>query len=199
MIWAVLAAQLSAPVPIDFLKWWSPDDMPAYHQRNGVTRWLTYRVTVSPIGAIQSCEIETSSTDTKLDNLSCAIIRKRGRLKPAARTDGAPVSGVYRHWVIWAVGDSARYVPPDIVVPVKDLREKVRYPDYVMIDFAVDEHGKISECGTDPENKHPKLVEDACRAVMNSYKATPAKGADGYAVMSVQNATVLFQKQSPRE
>ncbi len=119
MIWVALAAQLSAPVPIDFLKWWSPDDMPAYHQINGVTRWLTYRVTVKPDGSIQACDVEISSSDRYLDSLSCNIIKKRAKLAPAKWTDGSPVQGVFRGGVTWAVGDDP---PPNLRPPTLRLR-----------------------------------------------------------------------------
>lgn len=197
MIWVALAAQLSAPVPIDFLKWWSPDDMPAYHQINGVTRWLTYRVTVKPDGSIQACDVEISSSDRYLDSLSCNIIKKRAKLAPAKWTDGSPVQGVFRAGVTWAVGDDPppNLRPPDLTVKVDQIPKRARSSGYAKVMFAVDEHGRVSDCAEYPENERPELVDVACQAVIESYKATAAAGPNGYAVRSVQNAEVKVSKK----
>jgi hypothetical protein len=194
-MWAVLAAQLSAPVPIDFIKWWSTDDMPAYHQINGITRWLKYRVTVSPDGSIQSCDVEVSSTDANLDNLTCNIIKKRGRLEPAKAAGGSPVYGVYRHSMTWAVGDSIGVrIPGDVTLKVEQFPKGIRSPAAVKVNFAVDEYGRISDCGSNPENEIPGLVTEACEPILAYYKPIPVGGRDGYAVRSIQNATVVFKK-----
>ena len=62
------------------------------------------------------------------------------------------------------------------------------------VNFAVDEHGRILDCGSYPENEIPGLVTEACKAMLAYYKAIPVGGPDGYAVPSVQNATVVFKK-----
>lgn len=103
MFWIALAAQLSAPWPVDYLHWWHPEDMPFDVQRGGVTRAVLARTTVRPDGTIQGCEVERGSGNSNLDAVTCQIFLKRGKFEPARASDGEPVFGVYRQIVTWAM------------------------------------------------------------------------------------------------
>ena len=195
MLWLLLAAQLSAPEPIKPLSWWSPDDMPAYHQRAGVTRAVDWRATISLNGRIESCEIERSSGDTKLDALTCSIIMKRGSFKPAKWIDGSTVQGVVRGHTAWAVGPNVRAIPTGIVARVDRLPKHVRSPAFVAVQFAVHEDGRISNCIAAPENKVAQLVTQACAALPTVQLNKPPLGPGGAPVRSVQQAIVTFVKK----
>lgn len=203
MFWLVAtAASLSAPAPTNRIRWFTPDDMPAYHQIAGVTRMVRVRVTVRPNGSSQYCEIENSDGDPKLAVFTCELIMKRAKFDHARWTDGSPAVGVFRETVTWAVGSPP---PPklkrgDLELTVDRLPRRERSPAFVRVMFAVDTSGRPSSCASEPPSlpaltNNPELVPLACEELMRTYTAVPAKDETGRLVPSVQNALVKFIKK----
>ena len=117
MFWIALAAQMSLPLQIgthypDVRGVFSVDDFPGdFHGHNG-SRVVYTRTTVRPDGGIDSCRVEVSSGDKKLDAYTCAIIMKRAKFEPAKWIDGSPAYGVIRVPVSWTITDT---IPTDNV------------------------------------------------------------------------------------
>jgi hypothetical protein len=203
MIWIALAAQLSAPQPLNPSRWWSSAEMPTSVKYDGVTRKVLTRTTLKPDGSIMRCDVEGPSGDPKADLLTCAIIVKRGKFQPARDVDGNPVYGVYRETVIWAVvgpADAADDAPiADLQLTVSKLPKGVKSPATVRLMFVVDQSGQISNCVAEPTPDIPsanrQLAGLACQQLIKSYTATPAKDAQSTGVLSVQDAAVVFAVQ----
>jgi hypothetical protein len=203
LFWLVAAvANVSAPKPVNFLRWYKPDDMPAYHQIAGVTRKVYLRMTVRPDGSLQSCEVENDGGDAKLAAYSCALTLKRAKIEPATWSDGTPAFGVYRWAPTWAVGSPP---PPDFALgdlelEVDRLPKGERSPAFVSIMFAVDTVGSPSLCSAAPPSSryhriNPELVPIACEQWIRSFKAVPARDDAGNDVPSVQIGTVKFVRR----
>lgn len=205
MFWIALtavAAQLSAPVPVNLENWFSNEDVPTYLMEKDSGIWLVgTRVTVAADGEIQTCAAEKSSRIPQLDKLTCSIVFVRGRFLPARSVDGTPEVGVYRDSVSWSVGAATADAPfasdPDVDFYVQSLPGGTKSPALVRVMFAVDQAGKKSGCVAEPgpalekTSDNPALVAIACQQVMTTYKATPAEES-GKPVASVQDALVRF-------
>ena len=197
------ASQLSAPVPKNLDRWFRDDDVPMYLmvQENGV--WLVpFRLNVAPDGTLKGCDVEISSGERRLDQLTCRLLMKRARFRPARSADGAAAYGVYRNYAKWAVSTSPAAPPkvnyPDLDLTVQALPSGVKSPAFVRVMFEVDANGRASSCtaepapSLDPISNDPALVPTACEQLMASYKPIAAKDSAGAAIPSVQDALVRF-------
>jgi hypothetical protein len=210
MLWIVLAAQLSLPVALglrfpDVRAVFSSDDMPAYVQMEGITRFVPTRTTVGPDGTPQDCTVERSSGDSKLDAYTCSIIMHRAKFQAAKWVDGSPAFGVVRAPVTWAIGQEPpenkvqRAYPADMDLAVDRLPAGAGRQTGLRLMIAVDENGRLVGCSQAPpvsERDHtktfPQLVSIACQRMVSQYTAIPAKDASGKPVHSVQTASVVF-------
>lgn len=209
-LWIVLAVQLSLPIAVglplpDVRAVFSADDMPAYVQQAGVTRFVQTRTTVAADGTPQDCGAEKGSGDPKLDAYTCAIILNRAKFQPARWVDGSPVYAVLRVPVTWAIGaepsktENEQAYPADMEVSVSRLPEGAGERTSLSLMIAVDETGRLVSCGQAlPTSSHfhakvfPELVHIACQQLTAQFTAIPARDAKGKPVRSVQTATVTF-------
>jgi hypothetical protein len=207
MLWIALAAQLSAPVPTNLPNWFVFDDFPAYLVNRDPGVWAVgIRVTVGPGGAIRSCEVESSSGERGLDELSCKKVRDSASFRPAMSAAGASVPGVYRTYIAWDVtkapAATSRVTNADLNLSVANLPAGIQSPAAVRVMFAVDREGRMSSCKSEPTESFeqvasdPALVAVACDQLMKSYRPVPARNSAGEAVASVQDAIVRFSLQS---
>lgn len=214
MLWIVLAAQLSLPVPLgvplpDVRAVFSSKDMPAYVQIKGVNRFVSTRTTVRPNGTTQDCKVERGSGDPKLDAHTCSIILRRAKFRPAKWVDGSPAYAVLRVPVTWSIGGPAserelqKAYPPDLDLSVTRLRAGADRRTRLALMIAVDENGRVVGCKERPKvsrrdhtKSFPELAPIACQHMMNRFTAIPAKDASGKPVRSVQTASVVFSAGS---
>jgi hypothetical protein len=205
MLWIAVAAaaQLSAALPVNYSRWWSPDDVPASVRTQGVTREVPYRAVIRPDGTLDHCEVEQSSGDTSADAITCSTIMKRGKYLPARWIDGSPAYGVDRVVATWRASPEAiapKPIGPDIELAVNELPAGVSSPAGILVAVAVDEKGQLESCVADPPRwlgqpqPNATLVQVACDEVMKNFKATPVRDAGGQAVRSIQTVSVLFSR-----
>jgi hypothetical protein len=196
MLWMALAAQLSAPVPTNLGNWFSNDDFPGYLVEEQPGVWLVgVRVRVGPDGAVQGCDVESTSGVERLDALTCKTVRQRAKFRPAVSANGSPAAGVYRTYVGWDVtrapATTSHVSNAMLNLTVQNLPSGVPSPAAVRVMFAVDQQGDISSCSSEPTqafelvNNVPALVSVACEQLAKTYKPTPAGP-------SVQDAIVRF-------
>jgi hypothetical protein len=207
MIWT-LAAQLSLPLVLgvrypDVRAVFSPDDYPVYMQQASQSGIVYTRTTVRGDASTQSCTVERSSGDPKLDAYTCAIIVKRANFVPAKWTDGTPVYGVIRLPITWFIGDSIpsdeamlRLIIPDMELSVNHLPKGAHSIAFVSLMIAADENGRPVSCAewAPPKGPHfPELVPMACQQVMTGLKLTPPLDEAAKPVRSVQSVSVHFK------
>jgi TonB family protein len=207
MLWIALAAQLSAPVPTNLPGWFAFDDFPAYLVNRDPGVWAVgIRVIVGPDGAVQGCQVESSSGDSGLDQLSCRKVVQGASFRPAMSPAGTAAPGVYRTYIAWDVtkapSATSRVSNADLNLSVASLPPGIHSPAAVRVMFAVDAQGRMTSCESEPTQgfeqveKDPALVAVACDQLMKSYKPVPAKTSAGEPVPSVQDAIVRFSVQS---
>jgi TonB family protein len=210
MIW-ILAAQLSLPLVLglqypDVRAVFSADDYPAYLQQAGQSGTVYTRTTVRPDASIQSCAVERSSGDPKLDSYTCGIIVQRAKFAPAKWTNGSPAFGVIRVPVSWVISSGPpseeamlRATIPDLELSVNHLPKGARSIAAVNLEIAADENGRPVTCveWAPPKNargRHfPELVPVACQQVMAGLTVIPPVDASNKSVRSVQSVLVHFQ------
>jgi hypothetical protein len=200
---ATAATQLSAPVPKNLSDWFRHDDVPMYLmvQENGV--WLVpVRMSVAADGSLETCDVEVTSGERRLDQLTCRLLMKRAKFKPARWADGTAAVGVYRTYAKWAVSTSPGVPPkvsyPDLDLTVQALPSGIRSPAFVRVMFQVDAHEHPSSCIAEPTpaldyvRNDPRLVQIACEQLLKVYKPVAAKDPTGKPIPSVQDALVRF-------
>jgi len=214
MLWIALATQLTLrgalrlPDP-DPRGVFSPDDMPAYVQIDGINRFVATRTTVRPDGKTQDCAIEGGSGDPKLDAYTCAIILRRAKFQPATWLDGTPVFGVLRLPVSWTIGgppsksELESAYPNDLDLSVTRLPADAGRRTNLRLMIAVDENGKVVGC-SEPSpvsqwvhtRSFHELVPIACDHLRGEFTAIPARDASGKFVRSVQTVTIGFNART---
>jgi len=206
MLWIALAAaaaQLSAPVPVNYKKWFFQDDV------LGLPRgtWsIGVRMIVRPDGTFKECQIE-KQREPHVAVYTCQLLSRRAKYLAAHWIDGSAAYGIDRLPVVWVIGDDAEHtpLPPDLDVYVNRLPSGVGYSVYVPVVIAVDARGTIERCAADQRDDllsttvkghvslDPELVVAACQQITATFKAFPLTDDSGKAVRSVQNALVRFK------
>ncbi|HEU0134992.1 MAG TPA: TonB family protein [Allosphingosinicella sp.] len=88
------------------------------HVRRGGTVHL--RFTVAPTGRVSDCAVTRSSGSRDLDNVTCRLIVRRFRYRPARNAEGQPIASTVVGEHVWEVAPQPpdRWVEPDIEEPV---------------------------------------------------------------------------------
>lgn len=210
MLWFAFVALASLPTLVngrpDVRAIFTVDDFPAYLQQAALSKTVYTRTTVRPDGSLESCAVEASSGDTKLDAYTCALIVKRAKFRPATWSDGTPVYGVIRVPVSWLISDAPipeedrlKATTPDLELSVNKLPKGARSIAAVSLQVEADENGHVVTCSEqhsltkDDRKRHfPELVTLGCQGVMANVSLSPPIDASGKKVRSVQSVSVHF-------
>lgn len=86
----------------------------AYRSRRGGTVHL--RFTVAPSGRVSDCAVTRSSGSRELDNVTCRLIVRRFRYRPARNAEGQPIASTVVGEHVWEVAPQPpdRWIEPDI-------------------------------------------------------------------------------------
>ena len=78
------------------------------------------RFTVAPSGRISQCSVTRSSGSRRLDDLTCRLIIRRFRYRPARNSEGIPIASVVEGEHLWHAEPRPpdRWIEPDIEEPV---------------------------------------------------------------------------------
>lgn len=88
-----------------------------YRARRGGTVHL--RFTVAPSGRVSDCAVTRSSGSRELDNVTCRLIIRRFRYRPARNAEGDPIPSSVVGEHVWEVAPEppVRWIEPDIEEP----------------------------------------------------------------------------------
>jgi hypothetical protein len=208
IIASLLFATVVAGQADDARSWIKPLDYPAAAlraSRGGVTG---FALTFSEKGEPIRCDIGYSSGWDDLDQATCKLLMKRGKMKPALGSDGRPVLYVYRSTHRWFIEgmEQPRPNPPrhDLEQKMERLPAGITAPAVVEVAFQVDADGVISDCSaTKPGNPAGRrfaetqrasaaLWAEACRVVGAQARPAPALDSAGKPAASVQTLRVQF-------
>lgn len=194
MLWVMIAAQLSEPVGIGGTV--SASDAPVHLITENRLQRVSIALTVKPDGKTQSCSIEVSSGNPKLDTYTCNLISRRARFRAATSSNGTPSYGIFRQTMSWWVGNGMppKVRPPaDLYLTVLKLPGEAKSPVTLQVRAEVDAVGRVSHCEPIDQKLSAGFAGVACEQLLKSFKPKPARNYEGTAVPSVQNATVLFE------
>lgn len=99
----VEAAQPLKPLASFF----SPADYPADAFRELKSGRVRFSLLVDEAGAVRDCSAFESSGTASLDTMSCYILTKHARFRPALGVGGKPVKSAYCQQIIWAMDPDA--------------------------------------------------------------------------------------------
>ncbi len=95
------------PVPIMIENWITWKDYPNSPVRPDP--WpegrVEFRLRVNALGKVSACQITKSSGYERLDKVTCKILLRRARFKPAKNADGEAIEGSYISYIEWYVPD----------------------------------------------------------------------------------------------
>ena len=86
-------------------EWVTEADYPTNSIRLGHAGLVGFALSVSTSGRATGCEITRSSGFAELDALTCTLMMRRGRFKPATDDQGAVTTGRYASAVRWQIPD----------------------------------------------------------------------------------------------
>ncbi|MEZ5742232.1 MAG: TonB family protein [Sphingomonadaceae bacterium] len=83
--------------------WFGPNDYPTRDIREGNEGTVQFRVAIDARGKVADCIVTRSSGHSRLDDATCAVVKKRGRFSAAKDDTGALVAGSYTSSVKWEI------------------------------------------------------------------------------------------------
>lgn len=151
----------SAAVAIEPATWITADDYPPAAIRAGEQGAVATIITVSPDGRVSDCRIDVSSGSALLDERTCAILRERGRFRPARDAVGRSTVATLARRIVWAIPEG-----DDLLLRPHESR----------LVLTLDANGSIVACdaGHGPMPCDP--LNDMARALVGRFKpALPAR------------------------
>jgi hypothetical protein len=99
------ANEQALKTPVEIIKpinsLFSTQDYPAQSVRQGDGGTSTVIVLIDETGRTRDCMLEATSGIASIDGMTCAVIRERGRFKPAIGAEGKPVRSYVKSRVRW--------------------------------------------------------------------------------------------------
>ncbi|HEX8239077.1 MAG TPA: energy transducer TonB [Allosphingosinicella sp.] len=94
-------------------------DYPDGAYRSHVGGTVHLRFTVAPSGRVSDCAVTRSSGSRELDNVTCRLIMRRFRYRPARNAEGFPIASTVVGEHVWEVAPQPpdKWVEPDIEEP----------------------------------------------------------------------------------
>ena len=79
----------------------SPKDYPAAAIRNDLSGTTKMVMLIDEFGKVADCTVTQTSGAASIDAQSCAVIRERGKFRPAIGLDGKPAKSAYSKSITW--------------------------------------------------------------------------------------------------
>lgn len=79
----------------------SGKDYPAVAMRNNLSGTTTLVLLIDELGKVGDCTVTRTSGAASIDAQSCAIIRERGKFRPAIGLDGKPTKSSWKQSITW--------------------------------------------------------------------------------------------------
>lgn len=187
---SVTAANPTTPVP-----WFRDEDYPDdafVRKEQGTT---AFDVVVSPNGSPVDCSIVRSSGFPRLDRRACQVAMRAARFTAATDDNGAPVYGVYRTQVRWALDPdnwAQMEVGPDIELSVNKLPQASNGPVEIKYAYLIDTRGNPTNCTAVTRTEAQDLVTLGCQQLLTKVPHAPVALRSRDAVSAVRTGWVRF-------
>ncbi|MEO7565002.1 MAG: energy transducer TonB [Sphingomicrobium sp.] len=186
---SVMAASPTKPMP-----WFIDEDYPMQAFERGWEGTTIFELTVDTNGRPIACTIDKSSGHGVLDERTCEIAMKRARFSSALDSKGAPVYGVYRSRLNWAIDPdlwAQSEVGPDFEVSVNQLPQGESTPVSVKYAVMVDATGATVDCQAISTGYGETLGPLGCAKLKQDYRRAVALPSGG-PVSAVRTAWITF-------
>jgi len=198
MIYIAIALNLQTATAAEVLKnTTSVDDYPLLSVLRDEEGSAYSRVTISPTGEMERCDIIKSSNIRRIDEAVCKI-QKDFRFKSAKDHHGNPVYGIIEKWFSFRTYSklNLKSYSVDTVLQINRLPDKSPENPIARLILTVDESGKLENCDIETSSGSTFLDKIACDAGVNASSIKPAQDAMGTAVRSVQRLAIGFTAKS---
>ena len=182
-----VAAEPEAPRPTGNPGTWvTANDYPAAALREEAQGAVRFVLGVAADGSVTDCTVQESSGNAHLDTATCELIRARARFTPAKDSAGQAIAGTWSSSVRWQIPDTARTLPPIMLVSYR---------------FVVEKDGSVSSCEVLSDSEPVsgpggKMVSPGAAACANIPKSaiSPMTDKDGQPVRSVTTMTFKTER-----
>jgi TonB family protein len=207
LILALLIALLAAADPgapsvrarADLASYFRGVDYPPAAMVHGEQGNVAFLVSVAADGAVTGCRVTASSGSAALDAATCRILTERARFTPARNAAGAAVADEIAGRIGWVLppsptGARARanlaYYISDRDYPA----ESILYGEQGRVEFELDisTQGRVAACRVMRSATGPLLNLQTCRIMLQRARFTPARDAQGRAVIDTVAAAVTW-------
>lgn len=98
------ATLATAPSPLSNPGGWATSsDYPVSALRVGQSASVQFRLMIDKTGVPTDCKVQSATQGPAFIALTCSLLMKRARFKPATTTDGSPVESYYTNTVNWLI------------------------------------------------------------------------------------------------
>jgi len=118
--------------------WITTEDYPAAALRGEMEGVTGVQMSISAEGQVTGCTVTLSSGHPILDDLTCNLLRMRGRYEPAKDSHGQAIASQDNRRVRWQM-------PPDAAGGALAMHPQ---PFAMIVDFDVNERGEVENCTT---------------------------------------------------
>ncbi|MGI4877298.1 MAG: TonB family protein [Janthinobacterium lividum] len=176
-------------------------DYPSESLRKHETGLTRAEVVVEPDGTVLNCTLVGSSGSRMLDRKVCLLAMSRFKFEPAKDESGAPITGVGRLGVNWAINDTSyRYAPwTDMTLSVDQLPDLPK-PPLALLRIVIDASGHVESCEVDNSSGSKQLDRLACTSA-TAATVLPVHDAAGTPVRAIRSLVVGYTdgaKRTPR-
>jgi TonB family protein len=98
-------ADLRKPEAIDPGSWVTSEDYPAEALRAHAEGTVAFQLQVDATGRPGDCVVTGSSGNAVLDSVTCAIVKREAKFRPALDDEGKPVRSAFESRVAWQIPD----------------------------------------------------------------------------------------------
>ena len=85
----------------DLQRLFGPSDYPPAAQRNDISGTTTMIMLIDELGKVGDCTVVRTSGAASIDAQSCAVVRERGKFRPAIGLDGKPAKSAVSRSITW--------------------------------------------------------------------------------------------------
>lgn len=181
LIAAVASATAAEPIG-DPGTWITSADYPSSEEQIGSAGVTETVLLIDEKGEVKDCRVRLSSGSTTLDATGCALLKVRGKFRPARDGNGARVATFKEQRIVWHRSPHTDFRLPGV-------------PSVVSVSVDVDVDGMVQKCTVLKGPQASTPGSDPCIPYPRGRKGRPATDADGkpIAYRIIQTMSMTFE------
>lgn len=174
-------------------------DYPDAAMRRREDGTVSVTMQVDPAGRVERCDTRISSGSKPLNQITCDLVRKRFRFRPARNAAQQPIRSVYPLTMNWVMPGSKTkfYRVGDLTMTLSKIPKHLDARRSWDLALLVTSAGLITGCSATWESKQPALARAACKEATAGFKPIPVVDDLGVPVEAVRVIEVVFKSAEP--